>query len=70
MAARFASRGYSLKNKDGDQMINSLRLQAFLIAARRRYTPGIRWVPEDIFFLSMAKSRQRGAKRLGSLIEL
>ena len=68
MAARFASRGYSLKNKDGDQMINNLRLQPFLFAARRRFPPGIRWVPEDIFFLSMAKPRQRGAKRLGSLI--
>ena len=69
MADRFASGGHSSKNKDGDQMINSLRIQPFLFAARRRFPPGIPWVPEDIFFLPIlivcghAASTRRQASR-------
>ena len=61
MADRFSSGGYSSKNKDGDQMINSLRIQPFLFAARRRFPPGIPWVPEDIFFLSILIFRGEAA---------
>ena len=63
MADRSAPGGYSLK-KDGDQMINSLRMQPFLFAARLRFPPGIPWVPEDIFFLSiLIVSTRREASR-------
>ena len=63
MADRSASGGYSLKNKDGDQMINSLRMQPFLFAARLRFPPGIPWAPEDIFFLSILILRGEAASR-------
>ena len=69
MADRSTSRGYSLKIKDGHQMINSLRIQSFLFTARLRFPPGIPWAPNDIFFLSIlilhgeAASRRREASR-------
>ena len=69
MADRSTSGGYSLKNKDGHQMINSRRIQSFLFAARLRFPPGIPWAPEDIVFLSIlilrgeAASRRRKASR-------
>ena len=63
MADRSTSRGYSLKNKDGHQMINSLRIQSFLFAARLRFPPGIPWAPNDVFLLSTLILRGKAASR-------